>query len=150
MPLQSVITYGPYTSEAISSRISTKTTLILMTDMFSSSSMRFCMNDFGVPTVATYKCSCVSTMHVSRTDTVATACKLASSLDMKFLCVLPPSTVLTFRMPSLFSLRKMWDSRIFPSVIWSSPYYVEGLVCPSYGVDSSLSGLLFYPSCPTS
>ena len=51
-------------------------------------------------------------MHASRTELVATVGELAYSLDMEYLCLLPPATVLLFRVPPPFYLSKTWDSRI--------------------------------------
>ena len=111
-PLRSVITHGPYTSGTVSRRISTKTALILMMAISYSYLMRVFMNAFEMSTVATYRCSSVSTMHVSRNDLVENFGGLASSLDMKSLCLLPHATFLTFSVTSLFYLRKRLESRI--------------------------------------
>ena len=77
-----------------------------------SSPIQVCMNEFRMSTVATYGCSFASTMHVSMTDMVATVGEIESSLDMKSILLFPPATFLPFRVPSLFYLRKRWDSRI--------------------------------------
>ena len=111
-PLRSVITYVPYMPGAISRRISTKTPLILMMAMSFSYSMQVCMKSFGVSKVATSWCSYVYMMHVGRTDLVANFGYLASSLDIKSICLFPSAAVLPLRVPSLFSFSKMWYSRI--------------------------------------
>ena len=101
MLLRSVITYVPYTSP-----------LMLMMYISLSYSMWVCMKEFRMSIVPTYQCSPVSTMHVISADLVVTFGELYSSLDMKSLCLFPPAIVLPFRVLYLFSLRKMWDSRI--------------------------------------
>ena len=112
MPLRYVITYGQYTSGAISVRISTPTTPIFMISVSLSSLMRVYIKVFGMSTVATSICSYGLAMHMGRTELVANVGELASSLDIKYLCLLPPTTVLHFRVPYLFYLKKLWDSRI--------------------------------------
>ena len=96
-----------------------------------SSLMQICMNSFGISTVTTYISSSTPTIHVSRTYLVATVGDIASSLDIKSLCVLPPATFLPFRVPSLSSLRKIWDSRIV-FLCYSFKYFL------CIGVDVSL------------
>ena len=67
------------------------------------------MEAFGISTVSTYLYSYASMMHVIRTELVATVGKLVSSLDIKYLWLLPPGTVMIFRVPYLFSLKKRWE-----------------------------------------
>ena len=67
---------------------------------------------FGISTVATYRFSSLSKMHVSRADLVATFGEIKFSLDMKSLWLLSPATFLPFRVQSLFSLRQRWHYRI--------------------------------------
>ena len=76
------------------------------------------MGTFGVSTVAKYQCSSVSMIHVSRTDSVATVGEIVSYFDIKSLSLFPPATILTFRVPSIFSLRKIWDYRIVFLCSW--------------------------------
>ena len=57
-------------------------------------------------------CYYVSMIHESRTEFVTTVDELASLLDIKSLCLFSDATFMPFRLLSLFSLRKMWDSRI--------------------------------------
>ena len=60
------------------------------------------MKSFVMSIVATSLCSSTSMMHVSRTELVVSVGELSSSLDIKSLFFLPPPTVLTFRVTSLF------------------------------------------------
>ena len=110
--MRSIITYGPYTSVEIFSRISNNNPLILMTAMSFSYPMRVCMNALGMSKVEKYRCYYASTIHVSRTDLVETVRELVYYLDIKSLLFFPSATVLPFRVPYLFYLGKRWESRI--------------------------------------
>ena len=65
---------------------------------------RFCMNAFGMSTTAAYLCSSASIMHVSSTDYVAMVGDLESYLDIKSLCLFPPSTVIPLMVPYILFL----------------------------------------------
>ena len=131
MPLRSVITYGPYTSVAISIIISTKTPLILMMAMSFSS--------FGIPTVATSLSSSssgtasVTLYHahywvvVFHPITVATWSLDSVHLIMSVCYFVPPTSIPSHR-----------HSRGIPS---SSPIYSS----PSESAADS-SALFFAPS----
>ena len=80
-------------SEAIYSKISTSTPMILMIAMSFLCWTRVWMNAFGVSNTATSLCSSESMMHVSSTDYVAKVDDLVSSLETKSLYLLPPATV---------------------------------------------------------
>ena len=99
-------------SGVISRIISTKTPLILMVAMSFSYLARVYMKAFWMSKVAKYLCHSDSTIHLSRTDSVVTVGDLESFLDIKSLFLFPNSTVLPFKVPYFFSLRKRWDSRI--------------------------------------
>ena len=92
-----------------SSRISTSTPLILMIYVSLLCWTRVWMNAFGVSTTATYLCSSELMMYVSSTDYVATVGDIVSSLEIKYICLLPPTNVLPLMVPSLFSFRNIWD-----------------------------------------
>ena len=112
-------------------RISTNTPLILMVDMSLSYQMWVCMKAFGMYTVATPRFSSAYMTHLIRTDSAETVGKLASSLYIKYLCLFPPATVMPFFVPSIFYLRKRWESSIL--FLCSSVRY---LLCK--GMDVSL------------
>ena len=73
---------------------------------------RVLMNASGMSTTATYLCYYESMMYVSSTDYVATVGELAYYLKIKYLCLLPPSTVLPLMFPSIFYFRNRWDSSV--------------------------------------
>ena len=75
--------------------------------MYFSYSMWVCMKAFGMSTVTTYVCYFASMIHVIRTDLVTTVGALESYLDIKSLWLFLPATVLNFRVPYIFSLRKL-------------------------------------------
>ena len=102
--------------------------------------MRFCMKSFGISTVATYLCYSFSKIHVSRTDLVVTFGDLESSLDAKYFELFPPATILPFGVPSLFSLRKIWDSRMVLLC-----YSVNSFLC--IGMNVSLMWSCFIYEC---
>ena len=70
------------------------------------------MKEFEMYTVATSRFYSASKMHISSNGLVATVGEIASSLNIKYLCLFPPATFLPFRVPSLLSLRKSWGYRI--------------------------------------
>jgi hypothetical protein len=82
--------------------VSTKIPQILIMTMSFSSCTHVCMNAFGMPVTATSRSSSAYTMHVSRTDTLATVGELASSLEMKLHCLLSSATVRSLMSPFLF------------------------------------------------
>ena len=120
----------------ISSRISNKTHLILMMAVYFSSSVHLFMKEFDISKVATSRCASTSMIHLSRTDSVVTFGELASYLDIKYLYLLPPTTVLTFRVLSLFSLGLIWESSIM--LLY---YLVNSFLC--IGMNVSLVWIYF-------
>ena len=75
-------------------------------------------------TGAKYPFLYASMMHASRTELVENVGDIASYLYIKYLCLLSPDNILTFRLPSIFSLRKRRDSRIVFLC-----YLVKSLLC---------------------
>ena len=80
-------------------------------------------------TVATYICSSVCMTHVNGNDSVVNVGELASSLDINYICMFPPSTDLTFIVLFIFSLSKRSYSRIL--LLCSS---VKSFICRGMNV----------------
>ena len=136
--LNEVGTTQPHNFVTLHKLVASETTTILMVAMSFSSLMQICMNSFGISTVTTYISSSTPTIHVSRTYLVATVGDIASSLDIKSLCLLPPATFLPFRVPSLSSLRKIWDSRIVFLC-----YFVKKFLCRGTNVSLKWSCFIY-------
>ena len=96
-------------SGEIPSRISNSTPIILMIAMSFLCWTRAWMNAFKMSTTATSMFSSESMMHVSSTDSVTTVDELASSLEIKYLCLLPTANVLLLMVPYIFSFKNRWD-----------------------------------------
>ena len=68
------------------------------------------MNVFMMSSNATYICSSALMMHVSSTDSVATVGNLASSLEIKYIYLLMPDTVLPLMVTYILYFRSRLDS----------------------------------------
>ena len=97
----------------ITSRISTNTTLILMIATSFLCWTRVYMDAFGMSTTATALHYSSSMIHVASTNSVETVGELEYYLEIKYLYLLPPSTVISFMVLSLFSFRNRWDSSVY-------------------------------------
>ena len=105
LPFLYFFTKGSYKSGSISRNKSTRTSLILITDISFSFLTRVWMNVSGVLTEATSLSSPTYMINDNSTAPVATIGEPEYYLEIKFLFLFPPSTVLSLIVPYLFSLR---------------------------------------------
>ena len=95
-----------------SSIISNSTPLILMIAMYFLCWTRIWMNTSGVSTTATCLRSSTLMIHVSSNDSVATVGWIVSSLEIKYICLLPPATIFPLIVPYLFYFSDRLNSSV--------------------------------------